>query len=232
MKKFFAKKENDGFIFENEELAHFNVVRCSLNEKILCFDGSNLEYLCEVSEIAKKKAKAKIIEVKQNQKNPKANITVFQALVKGEKLDLIIQKLTELGISNLYTFESSFAVAKANNNKLERQIKITKEACKQCGRSVPLNLFAPLQFNQMINCLKNYDVVLFANEKNTIRVEEKLKPNQNIAIIVGSEGGFSDDEINQIYSAGAINFGLGERILRAETACIALCSIVGYMVGV
>lgn len=231
MKKFFADKINNQFIFENEELSHFNVVRCALGEKVLCFDGSNKEYLCEIKEISKKRAVANIIEEKICEKNPKINITVFQGLVKGEKTDLIVQKLTELGVSNLQLFESEFAVAKANNSKTERLSKISKEACKQCGRSIPLNINRCISFNEMVEQLKNYDTVLFANEKSPTREKIEIKGN-NIAIIIGSEGGFSDCEIEKIMKNNITTFGLGARILRAETACIVSAGIIGYMVGV
>ncbi len=232
MKKFFANKVDNEFIFEGDELAHFNVLRCKLGENILCLCEDGFDYLCEVTVLGKKQAKAKIISKELNNKNPKINITVFQGLVKGEKLDLIVQKLTELGITNLYPFESEFIVAKANNNKISRLNKISLEACKQCGRSIPLNIYDVLSFNEMIHKLKNFDIVLFANEKNKIRNFDDIKNKNNIAIVVGSEGGFSDKEIEQINSVGAINFGLGERILRAETACIAMSAIIGYNVNV
>ena len=170
--------------------------------------------------------------MQENEKNPKVNITVFQGLVKGDKIDLIVQKLTELGISNLYTFESEFTVAKANNNKIDRLNKVSEEACKQCGRSIPLNIYETIKFKDMINKLKEFDLILFANEKNRVRDFKEFSGKKNIAVVVGSEGGFSDVEIDEIYNAGAINFGLGERILRAETASIALASIIGYMVEV
>lgn len=232
MKKFFARKENDEFIFENEELIHFNVVRCSVGEKVLCFGGDEFDYLCKITQISKKQARAKIVEKVLNTKNPKVNIAVFQGLVKGDKTDLIVQKLTELGVSSLYLFQSEFTIAKPNQNKTDRLIRVSTEACKQCGRSVPLNIENGILFEQMLEKLKDFDIVLFANEKNTIRSLDNLKDKKNIAIIVGSEGGFSDYEIEKIYNMGAINFGLGERILRAETACIATSSIVGFLVGV
>lgn len=232
MKKFFAKAQGSVFIFEGDELAHFNVLRCKMGEQILCYGEDGYNYLCEVTEIAKKQAVARVIEKTENTKNPKLNITMFQALVKGEKLDLIVQKLTELGVKELYTFSSEFAIAKANDNKLDRLNKISKEACKQCGRSIPLILHESIAFNKMIELLSNYDIILFANEKNTDRTLSFIKDKKNIAIIVGSEGGFSDGEISAIETAGATSFGLGDRILRAETACIALASIVGYIAGV
>lgn len=229
MKKFFAKKKDDYFIFEGDELAHFNVLRCKIGEQVICLGDDGNDYLCEIVEISKKQARASILSCEKNTKNPVKNITVFQGLVKGEKLDLIVQKLTELGILNLYLFESEFAVAKANDGKIDRLNKISKEACKQCGRSIPLNIGLTLKFKQMLEKLKEFDILLFANEKNKLRNYETLKNSQNIAIIVGSEGGFSDNEIASINNLGAINFGLGERILRAETASIAMSAIVGYI---
>lgn len=231
MKKFFAKQDGDFFVFEDEEFAHFNVVRCKLGEQVLCFGENNTDYICEVTQVNKKQAKAKIVKAIQNTKNPKINITLYQGMVKGEKADLIVQKLTELGASNLYFFESEFTIAKGNNNKIDRLQKISREACKQCGRSVPLNIFE-IKFNELIQQLNNYDLILFANEKDTFRSIDNLKEYKNIAIIVGSEGGFSDNEIVAINSKGAVNFGLGSRILRAETAAIATTAIVGYLLDV
>lgn len=232
MKKFFAQREEDQFVFVDDELSHFNVLRCKIGEQIICLGNDGFDYLCEVEQITKKQARAKIISKTLNNKNPKKNITIFQALVKGEKADLIVQKLTELGVSKLVMFESKFAVAKANNNKISRLNKISEEACKQCGRSIPLNICETVSFEGMLNQLNNFDVVLFANEKNTLRNFDALKSAQNIAIIVGSEGGFSDEEINQIKSKGATEFGLGSRILRAETACIAMSAIIGFFIDV
>lgn len=232
MKKFFAIKDNDYFLFKDDELAHFNVLRCRVGEQVVCLDADGYDYLCEVVDISKKQARAKILSKEKNTKNPTKNITVFQALVKGEKADLITQKLTELGVSKLVFFESKFAIAKANNNKLTRLNKISEEACKQCGRSIPLDIEECMSFDNMLHKLHDFDIVLFANEKNTIRNFDVLKSANNIAIIVGSEGGFDDDEIDKIKKSGAKEFGLGSRILRAETAVIAMSAIIGFLIDV
>jgi 16S rRNA (uracil1498-N3)-methyltransferase len=168
MKKFFARKQDNKFIFEGDEFAHFNVLRCKVGENVLCYH-EDYDYLCEIESVNKKMAVANIISKTENTKNPKVNITIFQGLVKGEKADLIVQKLTELGISRLQFFESDFTIAKANNNKLERLCKISAEACKQCGRSRLLQIEDSIAFKDMLNELKNFDVVFFANEKQTDR---------------------------------------------------------------
>ena len=231
MKKFYAVQRGDSFVFEGEELAHFNVLRCKLGEQILCLGNGDYDYICSVTQIDKKHAFAKIDSNVLNDKNPKINITCFMGLVKGEKADLITQKLTELGASGLYFFESEFVVAKGNNNKIERLNKISKEACKQCGRNIPLKVYDCIKFDEMLSLIKNYDIVLFANEKDVKIEVPKLKSAKNIAMIVGSEGGFSDTEVKKINEMGAISFGLGNRILRAETACIDAVGIVSYLTG-
>jgi len=232
MKKFYAEKKDDLFLFEDDEFHHLNVLRCRVGEEIICLTTDGFEYLCEITSIEKKKAYAKIISKKLNDKNPNKQIAVFQGNVKGEKIDLIVQKLTELGISEFYTFESSFTTAKINNNKIERLNKISMEACKQCGRSIPLKINEGLKFKEMLSLLEEYDIILFANEKEKLRNFDDLKNYNKIAIIVGSEGGFSDAEIEQINQLNVINFGLGNRILRAETACIAMSSIICYLLDV
>lgn len=232
MKKFYAKKDGDFFIFEGEELNHFNVLRCCVGEEILCLGLDGNDYFCKVTEVSKKRAVAQMVTMQKNTKNPSVEITVFQGMVKGEKIDLIVQKLTELGISYLYTFESDYTIAKCNNNKIERLNRISQEACKQCGRSKPLIIDDGISFNDMINMLPQYDIVLFANEKNTNRELVNIAKDKKIALIIGSEGGFSDEEVNKLLSVGVKCFGLGNRILRAETACIAMASIVGHMVEV
>lgn len=233
MKKFYAIKKNNEFIISGDELVHFNVLRCKIGEQILCLGYGEEDYLCEVVSVTKKEATAKILSTVKNTKNPAKSITVYQGLVKGEKADLIVQKLTELGVTKLIMFESEFTVAKANTNKTDRLNKISMEACKQCGRNMPLIISEPIKFNQMVDCLNKHDKILFANEKQTDRnLKEELQNAENIAIIVGSEGGFSDEEICKIKKTNAVEFGLGSRILRAETACIALASIVGYVAGV
>ena len=107
-----------------------------------------------------------------------------------------------------------------------------KEFYKYIKHAIEYINNAENKFTEMIQKLKSHDLILFANEKNTARNYEEFKTCNNIAVIIGSEGGFSDNEIKLIQDASALNFGLGERILRAETAAIAVSAILGYIVGV
>ena len=228
MKKFFGTKQDNIIILDDEETKHLAVLRCEIGEKILCFCGDDKEYLCQIQSISKKQTICKVLETNICSKNPNKKISLFQGLPKLDKLELITQKITELGASEIIPFESDFTIAKTNLNKIDRLSRISQEACKQCGRSIPLKIHNPVKFNQMLEMLKDYDIVLFANETNKTISQSDLSNYNSIAIIVGSEGGFSQAEIEKIASVST-NFGLGERILRTETASIVLCGIVSYL---
>ena len=229
MKKFFGIKSDNFIILDGEELKHLAVLRCQINEQILCFVGDKFEYLCEIKEITKKQAKCLILEENECSANPTKNIVLFQGLPKQDKLELITQKLTELGISKIIPFESSYTIAKPNQHKIERMVRISQEACKQCGRSIPLVVEPPIKFSKMLDLLNYYDIVLFANETNKQITDINFEHFQNIAIIVGSEGGFSAEEIQKLIDKNVTQIGLGQRILRTETASIILGGLVSYL---
>lgn len=231
MKKFFGNIENNEIYIDGEDLMHLAVLRCEIGEQIICYANDEFEYLCEIKNISKKVAVCEIINKKECEGNPKCNITMFQGLPKQDKLDFITQKLTELGASSLIPFESNFTIAKPNSNKLDRLNKITLEACKQCGRSVPLKIENAIKFNEMLERLKDYDLVLFANETNKQITKIDFSNAKNIAIIVGSEGGFSPEEIEKLKNIKVTEFGLGSRILRCETASVMSCGLVSYILN-
>ena len=138
-----------------------------------------------------------------------------------------------MGISKFVPFYSEFCQVKPNTTRLDRLEKISIEALKQCGRSKKLEIKEVISFNDLINELEDYDEVIFAYEKATSPLNlETLKNKNNIAIIIGSEGGFSEKEANALTSLKNIKtISLGKRILRAETASIALSTLVLFGVG-
>ena len=228
MKKFFGKKQENLIILDGEELKHLAVLRCNVGDDIVCFCNDEFSYNTKIKEISKKQCICEIISTTLCNANPKINITLFQGLPKLDKLEVITQKATELGVSEIYPFESEFTVAKANNNKLERLNKIIYESCKQCGRSKLTKINECVSFQKMLSMLNNYDLVLFANETNKTIKDINFNNAKNIAIIVGSEGGFSPKEIQALQNI-TTQIGLGERILRTETASIVLCGLVSFL---
>ena len=233
-RRFYIKRPlqvSDNITFSGEDYNHIiNVLRYKLNDKLIICNGSEFDFLCRLTEINKKDCKFIVEEQQLNNVETKSNVAVFQALVKGEKFELIAQKLTELGVNRLIPFTSKFVVVKQNTTRLDRLEKISIEAIKQCGRAKPLIVENIISFNQMIEKLSGYDVVIFANEnsKNNFDFSELKNYNgKNVAIIIGSEGGFDSDEVNMLSNLKNVKeITLGRRILRAETACICLTAVV------
>lgn len=242
-RKFYLQSEknfelNQNIIVEGDEFLHIvNVLRKKVGDEIIAIDGSGLDYKCKITSIEKKKLVLNVLDIQTCQSETKSNVSVFQALVKGDKFELIIQKLTELGVKSLVPFSSSFCQVKPNTTRLDRLEKISIEALKQCGRAKKVEINSILSFEQMLEKLSEYDKVIFAYEnanqdltsESFMLGKDKAK---NVAIVIGSEGGFSEDECKQIcQNPNVCMVSLGKRILRAETAAISLTSVVMYLLG-
>jgi len=237
MKRFFADKSqfnNNQIVLDGTEHNHLkNVLRLNEGEHVVVVCGDEFDYECTVSRIAKNNTLLEIVNKTKNDYNPVADVTVFQALTKSENMALIVQKLNELGVKTLVPFESRYITSKDKFNKQEKLQITSNQSSKQCKRSIPMTVAATLSFANMAKSLSEYDVVIFANETEKTKnlSEIKLKRNDKVAIIVGSEGGFSEDECKILSESGAISVSLGRRILRAETASIALSSVVMFLMG-
>ena len=167
-------------------------------------------------------------------------VTIACGLPKGDKLDLIVQKGTELGMAGIVPFEAERSIvkwdAKKGDKKVERLRKIAKEAAEQCHRTVIPNVASPASFKQLIAQSASYDVLLFADEEdaksgNPNRMAERLKnvrPEQTVLTVFGPEGGLSRNEAEALRSAGFLPIALGPRILRTETAPLYLLSAMSY----
>ncbi len=230
-KRFYFEKESlkdNLIVFSGEEFLHaFVVLRLKVGDEMCLFCGDGKDYICQVDKIEKKQAILKVLFVNENDCEPTCNLTIYQALVKGEKLNLIAQKLTELGVMEFKTFYSNFCDVKPNTTKLEKLNSIVISACKQCGRSKLMKIYPKvLTVNEVASELANFEKVYVAyeNEKENNFVESlieaKNKGIKNIAIIVGAEGGFSEEEIRAFEKQNAEIVTLGKLILRAETCSI------------
>lgn len=237
MRSFFVLNENiNGSTLKifGDDFSHIkNVLRLQVGEKIIAICGDGKEYISKISNFEKDHVECEIEEIKISDKTPKTKITLFQALPKGDKFEFIIQKMAELGIKEVIPFESTFTIAKAKDGKLERWNKISIEASKQCKRAEFLEVKNCLKFADVLKLLKNYDQVLFAYENESVSsLRDKIqKAGKNIAFIVGSEGGFSEQESKALVENGAVSVSLGKRILRAETAAVAFASVIAYELG-
>ena len=218
-------------LFDAEDIVHIrNVLRLSENEKLHVTDGLGQLFETEIITISKHEIILKILSVKA-QLAPARQIHLYQGLPKGQKMDSIVQKATELGCTKIIPFTSQYSVAQAG--KPERWKKIAKESLKQCGRSVLPEIGRQLTIDEVVSAGGDYDlrIVLYENEeKSTLKsvLAQPVSPPESIAIAVGPEGGFSEKEIKLFISSGWQSASLGSAILRTETAGPAALAMLLY----
>lgn len=238
MPKFFINKDNiikSKLILTGADINHIiKVLRKNVGDILEMSDGEGCSYIARITQIEKDKIFADILE-KKVEKCSSINVTLYQSIPKSDKMDTIIQKCTELGISRIVPFTSEHTVVVINDKneekKLQRWRKIGQEACKQCKRSSIPQISSIYTFEKILDEITSYDLCIIAYEKGTVSIKKVLKENchaRNIAIIVGPEGGFPEKEIIRAVNSGAKSVSLGDRILRTETAGMAILCIIMY----
>lgn len=231
MKRFYLTNQQfETRTVDGDEFNHIkNVMRMNRGDEFIAFIGDEKDYICNILEIKKDRIVFDIVNERINSSNPKINISLFQALAKGEKLELVAQKTTEIGISNFYPLHTKNCDVKPNTTKTSRLEKIVVSACKQCGRSILPKIHPVSSVLESLTLFKDFDLVLFANETETdtrvYDVLSKHKSAKNIALVIGPEGGFTPEEI-ALYKSYTTSVSFGKRILRTETASIYLVSII------
>lgn len=233
MRRFFGERVGNMVYIEGDEFNHLkNVLRMNVGDQLIAFLNDENEYVCQIEKLERGRAVCVVTGTNVCECNPRKNIVLFQAITKGPKFEFIVQKATEIGITRIVPFVSDYVIAKVNENKVERLKSIAMNACKQCERTIVPVIDNALTVEQVVDCFKDFDIVLFANERAASgeRPREIVKA-KNIAIIVGSEGGFSEREKDLFIEKGAVTISLGKRILRAETASVAMMSLISILSG-
>lgn len=231
-RRFFVEQKNvtDSFVtITGAELKHLSgVLRMRIGDRAIACINNGKDILCEIENINKDCAHLKILDIFEGKSELPCDITLFQAIIKGDKTDIAIQKAVELGIKKIVMFESDFTVAKTDN-KEERYNRIALEAAKQCGRSINPKVEI-MSFNDVVDSLNGFDLNVFCNERESnvslFSMLNSIKNESTMSVIVGSEGGFSEKEA-VIFAEKAVSVSLGKRILRAETASIFVLSVIG-----
>jgi len=243
MPKFFIESNhinNNTIKIKGEDVNHIaNVLRKQIGDELnICNSTTSDNFLCKIIEINKESIICDIIERIENKSDNSPNITIFQGLPKADKMELIIQKCTELGVNEFVPLQMERCVVKLDSKneakKIERWQKIAETAAKQCGRNNIPKVENLINIKKLCNLLDKYDIVLVAYEQekeNTLKIklkDIKDKKNINIAVVIGPEGGIEASEIEELKDSGAEIITLGERILRTETVGIAMASIIMY----
>ena len=241
MARFFVSDKciDEGFItISSDDAFHIaRTLRMACGDEITVCDGSGTEYACKLTKIRDSECTAEILSQRKSESEPPVSIALFMAYPKGDKMETVVQKSVELGASTIVPFESSRCIKRPADDKLDkitiRLNKIAHEAAKQCGRSVLPTVLKMQKFKEMLSSIACYDLAIFCYEgegaeslKNIL--ERYAAKATNIAVIIGSEGGFSPDEASLIISSGAHCANLGPRILRCETAPDYCLSAISY----
>lgn len=233
MPHFFEMVSSDTVLITGENANHIiNALRMKIGEKLTLCDNAK-DYECEIVEINKDAVRVKVIDCSANYSEPDVAVTLYQCVPKGDKLELVIQKAVELGVSEIVPVLSSRCVSRPDSKKAkkknERYSKIALSACEQSRRGKIVKVQEQMNFKQAVASLTDYDLCILFYEgggEPLAKVIDKSK-HKNIAIFIGPEGGFSDEEVLELKQNGAVVSTLGKRILRTETAPLA--SLVSIM---
>lgn len=202
----------------------FNVLRCSTGENILILDGRGRSFHAKIVD----KNHIEILEENEHLREDKLNLILCQALLKGEKMDFIIQKATEIGVKKIIPFISERCIIK-KTNKIERWRRIAKESSEQSGRLTIPEINSIEKFEDLIEIVNNG--ILFWEKARTSLIDAFINLNisEPIFLIIGPEGGFSSEEVNGALKRQIAIASLGNRILRADTAAIVSLSLVSFL---
>ena len=220
--------ENNGKILikEKSDCNHIqNVYRLNLGDKLRIVDGE-YEYFTQIIEISKKEVVVKILEKNEDSYSLNINIDVAMGILKNDKMNLAIQKLTEIGVKSIIPLKTERVVVRINEKK-EKWDTVARETLKQC-RGVKFTEILPVKKLAEID-YKKYDKIIFAyeNSNKSKSLSEIIKQkDKNILYIIGPEGGITQEEVDFLKNNKAIEISLGKRILRAETAAIVVCGII------
>lgn len=249
MSRFFTEPQNVGenyiIIDSREELHHMmKVLRLQPGNVIDISDSSEWEYKAEIIRLDKDSAEARIIDKQRFTAEPGVDITLFQGIPKQGKMEIIVQKAVELGVNRIVPVFMKRTVVTDKGNfgkKIDRWQRVSAEAVKQCKRGIVPEVLPTVKMNDVIGGFGDFDIVLFPyeNEKG-LTIKDVLREfaaerqkgagtkKSKIAVIIGPEGGFSDEEAEAVKSAGGISVSLGKTILRTETAGMAALSMIMY----
>jgi len=216
-----------------------NVLRLKPGDSLKLFDGTGYEYDAVISGIS---AKAVAVEIRKRiRAAPPSDVQIIvaQAFLKEKKMDDLVRKLCELGVTRWIPFFSERSIARPDAQRLagrsQRWNRIATEAVKQCRRIDTLQIGDALSFEKALELGSRCDlrIVFWENETSLLvkNVPSRANPIKEVLVMLGPEGGFTDQEIKKLLNCGFQSAGLGPRILRAETATIAAVTLIQYLYG-
>lgn len=212
------------------------VLRLKVGDRIVLLDGSGSEHEAEIAQCSRHEVRARILRTSACNTEPKLNLTLAICLPKGDKLDSIVQKCTELGISRIVIVSSERTVRRVEParaaDKLTRWKRIAVEAAEQSGRAASPDIQGVISYEELLAQVSSYGLVVLAWEDEQHQslkdVLKGCREGDSVMLIVGPEGGLAEREAEMARRSGAQCVSLGKRTLRSETAAIAGCAAILY----
>ena len=231
MNRFFVKPNDmteDSAAIIGEDVKHISkVLRMQSGDRVMLSDGCGYEYLAEIETISRERVELKLLDKKPCPAEPKQRITLYQGIPKAGKMELIIQKCVELGITGIIPVAAERRVVRVKPTRYQR---VACEAAKQSGRGIIPHIGELTTFKTAD--MSAYDLILVAYEdERQTSLKEVLRANmkaENIAVIIGPEGGLEIGEVESLINKGGKAVSLGRRILRTETAGMATVAMILY----
>jgi 16S rRNA (uracil1498-N3)-methyltransferase len=246
MPRFFVERDaidelSGKIIITGEDVRHMvNVLRSAPGDAIVVSDGLGADYDAVIERTDKNAVLARITAARINRTEPRLDITLFQGIPKSDKMDFIIQKCVELGVKRIVpvaTARTAVRIGNARGNaslKTARWRRIALEAAKQCDRGIIPTVEEPVMFNRALELAEGCSLKLLPYEEEETKTLRRFLRGlsagigSRIAVFIGPEGGFDPGEVEEATRCGFVSVSLGPRILRAETAGMAVIAVLIY----
>ena len=228
MYHFFVSEEQingENAYIEGSDVNHIaNVLRMKPGEELLISVKGDWDYLCKIVDIETDRVNLKVLESMEQRELP-VNITLLQGIPKSDKLEMIIQKAVELGVSEIIPVKTKRVVVKIDEKKVDTKVNrwnaIAESAAKQSKRSIIPKVHEPMSIDNALEIVKDFGVKLIPYENadgidKTRKILDNMDKTKNIAVFIGPEGGFEESEVERIKNSGFEVITLGKRILRTE----------------
>ncbi len=237
MPRFFVQShaiQGDSITIVGSDASHISrSLRMKVGESVTVCDMQKTEYDCQIAAITAEDVTLSVLASKPSQNEPPYRAKLYMALPKADKMELIIQKAVELGVSDIIPYRSERSVVKLDEKggakKQERWQKIADSAAGQCGRGILPTVHAPVSFDEALKDAQGSPLCFLCYEgedgltlKNLLQRYPQAP--ESVAFFVGAEGGIARDELQKCREAGVLSVGLGNRILRCETAPLFVLS--------
>lgn len=243
MNRFFVPVENvdgDRITITGDDVNHIkNVLRMASGEKVVVSCGQGIDYYCIIEVIRESSIVLAVEEEKAVSTELPVRITLFQALPKADKMEIVIQKAVELGAVEIVPVRTRRCVVKLDETKAEKKVSrwqaIAESAAKQSGRGIVPQVHGVMGFAEALDRAEQLDTVvipyeLYGDMRESVEAMRRAAEGSSIGVFIGPEGGFERSEVEQAIRQGAIPVSLGKRILRTETAGLTVLSVLMFLI--